>query len=86
MTPHVVQDDGSILFDAPVSFASANYSPDPDNPRRYIPKYDPCSKRVLELKVLPCGKKFADWRCSLYNQGVSVAFCRNCGVPANEKR
>lgn len=87
MTPYKMEDDGSILFESPpVGWFSSTYSVDPVNPCRYIPKYESCSKRRLELKVMKCGRKVADWNCVLYNQGVSVSFCRVCGVPADEKR
>jgi hypothetical protein len=86
MTAFEVQYDGSLLFAAPVAFVSSNYSLDPNNPCRYIPKYDPCGRRRLELKVLPCGKRVAGWTCDLFKQSVSVAFCRVCGVSDDVKQ
>jgi hypothetical protein len=83
---YTVQEDGSLLFEAPISFVSDSYAPDPQNPCRYVPKFEPCRFRRLELKVLRCGKKAVDWRCTRFNEGINVTICRQCQVPSDEKQ
>lgn len=78
MTTMTIQPDGSIVFSAPVSYVSQNYSQDPENPCRYIPKYEPCKFRSLEVLTLKCGKQSVNWNCSLLDRGVSVPICRAC--------
>lgn len=74
----IVQEDGSLLFSEPILYRSANYSQDPENPCRYIPKYEPCISRRIELRTLKCGKKSVNWMCNLTNDGISVPICRGC--------
>ncbi len=86
MTKYEVQEDGSLLFEIPFLFTSSNYSQDPNDPRRYIPKYDKCVHRRIELTVLKCGKKSVDWSCRKKNILVNVSICRSCEVPDCEKQ
>lgn len=85
MSKYIVQEDGSLLFETPILFVSANYAQNPDNPCHYIPKYDVCKFRRKELTILKCGKTNVDWSCSKFTKMVNVAICRSCEVPVCEK-
>jgi hypothetical protein len=85
MSAYKVQEDGSLIFETPILFQSSNYAPDPNNPCRYIPKYDECKHRRMELTILKCGKNMVDWNCTLKHIGVNVSICRACEVPPHEK-
>lgn len=78
MIKYTTLDDGSILFDKDATIQISTYYQDPDNPRRYIPKFQPCKQRRFELKVLECGKKFAIWKCDLFCKTISVQECQKC--------
>lgn len=84
MIKYVVEADGSILFEQPFTFVSNSYAPDPINPCRYIPKYDPCEFRRLELQILSCGNKNVRWACNLFNKTISVPECRACKIKTTQ--
>jgi hypothetical protein len=70
--------DGSLLFEAPFPYFTKSYYQDPENPLRYIPKYQPCVRRRIELATLPCGRCTGNWRCDKFNRGTSVPECEAC--------
>lgn len=70
--------DGSLLYDKPIQLLSPHWVTDPLNQRHYIPIVPPCTARRIELRVLQCGRRRADWKCTFFNRGVSVKDCHEC--------
>lgn len=70
--------DGSRVYADPFPYAGNWYYIDPTNPKRLVPKVDPCPYRVINLRVLQCGKRRDDWTCSILCKSVSIPTCQSC--------
>lgn len=71
-------EDGSIILDKQISYSGENYTIDPENPKRLIPKFEPCIHRRFNLRILDCGKKTGTWACTQVPGGVSFSICETC--------
>ena len=78
--------DGTLMVDEPHKFVTKSYSPDPNDPHHFIPKFEPCQFRRLELRVMNCGRRNAYWHCDLYKRHTCVTECQQCEVPIEQRR
>lgn len=76
--------DGNIEFEPQEQLIELRiYQQDPNNPLRFVPKFDkPCTARKFTGGISPCAKfvKF-DWRCTKFNKGTSISICAKCMEP-----
>ena len=75
-------DDGSLLYEGPITLRNKYYKADPDNPCRIIPIFPQCTKRVLSLRVLSCGNKRGQYNCEKFGgKIVTMQDCEACDAP-----
>jgi hypothetical protein len=78
MITYSALEDGSLQYESGIIIGSNYYYQDPNDPLHVIPKWRPCEKRVIELRILECGRKRADVKCTHYCKAVSVKECVEC--------
>lgn len=76
---YTAMEDGSLLYDKPIRVASPHWIVDPVNERKYIPVVPACTARKIELRVLHCGRRRANWKCTHFNKPITVKDCNECG-------
>lgn len=57
-----------------------NYTRDPKDPYHFIPAFEVCKYREMNMFVLPCGKLSCNWFCTLKGITVNTAVCEDCDV------
>lgn len=76
----ILNKDGSIEFlDGPPSIQLHSFQVDPNNPRRFIPKFPDCVKRENLSRLSPCKQRAIFlWHCWKFGKSVSVSDCEKC--------
>ena len=74
-----LQADGSLIIDGPLTRPLFAYYQDPENPNRYIPKFEPCKHRENRCKMSPCKQHCTlRWHCIAFNKTVTPTDCKDC--------
>lgn len=82
MNRYTTLDDGSLFYDSPIECRNYFYAVDPEEPRRLIPLFRPCTRRRMTLRTIPeCTLRRAKYFCEKFNKPVTVKDCGECNEP-----